>query len=280
MKALSEYLDYKEYIQARIKALPKQGRGEFRRLAQALGVHTTLISQIFNGPRDLTLEQAQEVCEYFVLSEREARIFLLLVDYARAGTVKLKAHFKREISRLQLEAQDLQKRLTQDKTLTPEEQARFYSRWTYSGIRLFSSVLTKQQARDPVRAISEALELHPSHVAQVLEYLVDRGLIKKPDGRAGFELGAQRIHVASDTPWVMQHHRNWRALTLARAEKSNAVPADDLLFTSPLTIAEADRPKVRKLILGLIDDVAQVVKGSDADSLSVLNIDWLKIAGN
>ncbi|MGH1468660.1 MAG: helix-turn-helix domain-containing protein, partial [Bdellovibrionales bacterium] len=66
-----DYLDYKAFIKAYVKELPKEGRGEYGRLAKASQISSTLVSQVFNGDRDLTLEQSFLVSEYLNLSVDE-----------------------------------------------------------------------------------------------------------------------------------------------------------------------------------------------------------------
>lgn len=52
---LHNYNDYKEFINEWILSLPKNGRGKYLEIATELNAHTTLISQVFKGSRDLTM---------------------------------------------------------------------------------------------------------------------------------------------------------------------------------------------------------------------------------
>ena len=85
-KALFEYSDYKLYLSDKIDGMPKHGRGERSKLAEALRCHLAYVSQVLKGEAQLSLEQADIINQYFDHSPDEADFFLLLVQAARAGT--------------------------------------------------------------------------------------------------------------------------------------------------------------------------------------------------
>lgn len=299
-----EFDDYRDFVLARVAALPKGGRGEFRRLATSLGVHTTLISQVFSKARgrDLTIEQGAAMAEHWGLPEKEAQYLVALVERARAGTPTLRRMIERRLSTLREEARELSTRLPQDRKLTEKEQAVFYSRWTYSGVRLLAPLMrstassivgqatsmatgsaTKSKAGSPsssgsVESIASKLGLSREHVAEVLEFLQVHGLLVQSVS-GDWNLGANKIHVSSDSPLVGQHHRNWRMRALSRLESVHRLPADELMFTMPMSVADADRPRIRQLMLTLIDEVCRIVDGSEPDCLACVNLDFVKLAG-
>ena len=53
-----EFDSYKDYVKTHVESLPNGGRGEWGRIARAIGVNSTMVSQIFKGPKDLSIEQA------------------------------------------------------------------------------------------------------------------------------------------------------------------------------------------------------------------------------
>ena len=97
MSAIFEFEDYKKFVQSWIKASPSGGHGKYREIAKALSAHTTTISQVFNGEKDLTIEQAHLMAEFLGFNALETRYFLLLVQLERAGTHRLKLYYKKEI---------------------------------------------------------------------------------------------------------------------------------------------------------------------------------------
>ena len=79
---------------------PDLGRGSIKKMAAALKVHPSLISQVLNGIKDFTSEQANDLAIFFGLKERETEYFLCLVNIERAGNTRLKAFLQNKLGRL------------------------------------------------------------------------------------------------------------------------------------------------------------------------------------
>src|SRR2546430_13286005 len=94
---LFEFTEYKQYVQNWLKNMPKNGHGQLSRIAKHLNISSVSVSHIFNGPRELSEEQAVELAEFFGFSELESEYFLLLVQLERAGTHKLKTKIKNKM---------------------------------------------------------------------------------------------------------------------------------------------------------------------------------------
>jgi hypothetical protein len=95
-----EYTSYKSYVCDRIKTLPRGGYGEFRRIALALSMHTTTVSQVFRKHKNLTYEQAARLCRLWQMSELESDYFLTLVEWERAGVGELRELLEMRLRRL------------------------------------------------------------------------------------------------------------------------------------------------------------------------------------
>ncbi len=52
-----KFKDYRQYVTSKIKNMPRGGRGEYLRIAKSLSLHTSTVSQIFKGQKNLTLAQ-------------------------------------------------------------------------------------------------------------------------------------------------------------------------------------------------------------------------------
>jgi uncharacterized protein (TIGR02147 family) len=266
-----EFESYKAFVRARIEAMPGRGRGEFRAIARKLRMHTTLVSQVFRGPRELTPEQACDLCGFWGLSGLETEMFLALVQYERAGTTSLRAAVLQQLRQIRQRADKLAYRLPQEKVLRPETQQIFYSNWHYSAIRLLTSIADFND----VDAIANHLGLARNVVAEALEFLVNHALCKRLAG-GKVKMGPQRTHLPADSPMITRHHLNWRVRNLSRLQTEN-LGEDEILFTAPLSISVKDARKVRKKILEFTEGLSQVVKDTDPEKVCVLNIDWLNI---
>ena len=140
MANIFEFGDYKSFINLWISNKGKAGRGEFRRISKALHIHPTLVSHIFRGDKELSMEQASLLCRYLELDSFETDFLLLLVQRAKSGSVELSKILDRQITQYQNRAKSLVNRVTSNMKLTEEDKAIFYSNWYYSGIRLLTSI--------------------------------------------------------------------------------------------------------------------------------------------
>ena len=91
---LYNYDNYKEYVNDWISSQTNAGRGKYLELSKYLGMHTTLISQIFKGDRELNHDQGFKLCEYFGFSDLETEYFLLLISVNKAANYKLVDYYK------------------------------------------------------------------------------------------------------------------------------------------------------------------------------------------
>lgn len=248
--------------------MPKKGYGQGRKLALYLGVHTTLVSQVLQGPKVFTLEQAASTAEFLGLTELETEYFLGLVQLERAGNEALRKTLRRQLQNLRDRSRELSERLQGEKVLGEEQKARFYSDWVYSAIRQMVAVPGHGEAS----AIAISLGLPLPRVNEALEFLLRAGLVKEARGQ--LETGPQSTHLESSSPWVRVHHLNWRE----KAIEALSTPSDrDLHYTAPMTLSVADFLKVRELIAQLLQTVDQVVIPSPSEQLGCLTIDWFSV---
>ena len=232
-------------------------------------MHTTFISQVFRGSKELSLEHAAALCDFFGFTEQESEFFVTLVEFSRATTPRLQKLIQNRIDQIRRRAKDLSERLPQDRRLTEVERATFYSNWYYSGIRLAASLPDGTSAE----AIAAKLGLPRPLVVHVLAFLLENSLLC--GNKDGFKLGPQRTHLESDSPFINGHHRNWRHMAMTRHDQ---IGSDELVFTAPLTIARKEINSVRGEIQKLIEQVSGVVATTTPDMLACLNIDWVIIA--
>lgn len=258
--------DFRPIIQSWAKA---RGRGEFRRISLSLGMHTTLVSQIVNGRKNLTEEQASRLCSYMGLTTLESDYFLKLVQIDRAGTEELRSIYRRQLMQLRMQANEAKNWVPATEELSDSDRAIYYSSWQYSLVRLITSIDHFQT----VESISLYLKLSPSRVREILDFLVSRGLCKEcPSGR--YARTGKNTHIEANSPLSIRHHQNWRAKSLDFHEKMSPT---DLAFTAPISISKKDFSRVRSILLNTISEIAKIVEASPSEETAYLGIDWFKI---
>lgn len=167
-KNLYEYRSYKRYLYDTITEKPSNGRGERSKIAKILNCHLAYVSQVLNGPAQLSLEQADALNEYLGHSPSEADFFLLLVQVERAGTESLKKRFLKRVEQIVSERELLKNRLKDQKELSKDIQPEYYSYWYYTAIH-FLIACPEFQTKE---ALCEKLSLPMPIVTQVLEFLL------------------------------------------------------------------------------------------------------------
>jgi uncharacterized protein (TIGR02147 family) len=263
-----DFDDYKPFVRELIKGMPHGGRGQYRAMAKHLRVHTTLLSHVFRGSKELTAEQGCALASFLKLVELDSDYLLALIERNRAGTHQLKTAVTRRMTQLRERRLQLEHRIPGARSLSGEERATFYSQWYYSAVRLTSSLPGMGDAS----AIAERLRMPVELVRDVLEFLLKSNLIRRSGDH--FELVAKRTHLGASSPLAAAHHRNWRVVAMNRYERMSS---RDFAFTSPVTLSRADAAHVREVLVGAVSAVTKLVEPSPSESLCLLNIDWLEL---
>jgi uncharacterized protein (TIGR02147 family) len=267
-KTLFEFNDYKSFVKSWISSLPKQGYGQFRKIAEHLGISSVAVSHIFNGPRDLSTEQALELSEHLGLSELESEYFIQLVGLERAGTHKLKERIRAKLRRIREQAHELDERLPHDHQLDESARAQFYSQWYYSGIRLLTSI----DGFNRIDAIADHLQISPTRVRMVVDFLLRHGLCVEDSGK--IRMGPKRTHLESSSPLVSRHHANWR---LKGVQNNEELRPEELFYTGPMTLSLHTMANIREDLVKLLERTIAKVEPSAPEHLACLNIDWFLI---
>jgi uncharacterized protein (TIGR02147 family) len=264
-----QHSNYKKYLREYIEQLPRQGRGQINRLAEHLGVNSTLISQVLNGPKDFTLEQGILVTEYLGLPNLEAEYFLLLIQIERAGIAKLKDHFRAKAAAAKAASMEVKNRVSTDGVLSDQDRAVFYSSWIYSAVRLYCS-LGEGKSFDE---ICQRFELDRTRALSILEFLLKANLCKH-EGTL-YKIGMQKIHLEQGSPYLGRHYSNWRLRAIQRGEN---LSKDELMFTAPFSIHPKDFAQLREEMLELIQKLYKRVGETDPEEIACVNIDlfWIQ----
>lgn len=260
-----EFDNYKKFMQNWLQMQPKKGRGLAVKISEYLSISTVLFSQIFNGDKNLSLEHSILLADYLGLQREERGYFLLLVNYEKAGSQKLRDHFRIEIKSIQeLKLENLKEIIKQDIKLGEADKAIFYSSWLYSAIRLQVSI----DGFNSVDKIAEKFSIPRQEALKKLEFLVEKKLCVLD--KTGYQMGPQRTHLEADSPFVKQRQISWR---LKAFEKMEQADKNQLFYTAPMSISKEHYVELRKRITEVIAELNQKVTEKKPEKLSVLNID-------
>ncbi|MES2802076.1 MAG: TIGR02147 family protein [Bdellovibrionota bacterium] len=268
-KDIFSFKDYKAYINHKILLLPKGGRGARIALAKAISSPVSHISQVLNGNSHLSYEQAEAMNEFLGHTEEEADFFLLLIQYARAGSTALSKRLHQQILRALQKRTLLKDRLGVKTEISSADQATFYSSWIYGAIHVMVSI-PKFQTRE---AIAAYLGLTLKHVGEILEFLMSLGLVIKDS--SGYVIGKSRIHLGNDSPMISKFHTNWRMKAIQSFEKEDF--KNNLHYSSVVTLSDNDFLKIKSLLVNYIAEIKTIIKDSKEEGVHSFSIDFFKM---
>lgn len=263
------YESYKQFVNDWIAEQPKEGYGQLKKMAEAIKVHSVVLSQVFRGDRDLTCEQAIALAKFIGLSELERDYFLLQVQHARAGTVELKKVLEKQLSALKHQSSSIKNRI-QHQGLSDSARATFYSHWYYSAISLGLSIPQFGNAQK----VADELGVDRAVAAEAVRFLIETQINVEKNGK--FDLGPRVTHVGHDSPHVFRHHTNWRLRALQSLESKNE---NNLHYTGPMALSAAAAEEIREELIKLIERATAKAARSDSEVLRCLTLDWFRING-
>jgi len=269
MSDLFEFQDYKAYLRAAIKAMPNKGRGTRLALANKISCPASHVSQVLSGNSHFSMEQAEAVSGFLGHTDEEANFFLLLLQFSRAGTSALRKRLEKQLRQATQQRRFLKNRLDVKDSISPEDQGKFYSSWLYSAIHVIVSI-EKFQTKD---SISDHLGISAKRTAEILEFLLSLGLVVKANGR--YSMGKARIHLGSDSPLISKLHTNWRMKAIQSLEKEDV--ANDLHYSSVVTISEQDSERIKSLLVKAITDAKETIKESKEEGIHCFSLDFFRI---
>jgi uncharacterized protein (TIGR02147 family) len=263
------FKDYRVFLRHYIDSQPNKGRGQISKLAAALEVSPTLISQILMGSKEMTLEQSIQVVEFLGLTAFETDYFMSLVNHSRAGNDSLKKYWQKKITLLLDDHNKVIRRVQPKKHLTENDRSIFYSSPLYTAIRLFASTGESGRSLDE---ICERFELSRQKTVEILQFLVEANLVNQEASL--YKMGAQSTHLEFGSPHLLKHHTNWRLRSIQTHE---VLSPEELMYTAPVSISREDFKLLREELLKFIQAFLKKVHASPAEEVACLNIDWFWI---
>lgn len=254
--------DYKDYVKT---ALSSKGHGVRLQLAQALNCQSAYITRVLNHDAHLSIEQALETSGFLHLNQEEEDYFLLLVQYSKAGTKKLKDFTRKKIKETREKRALLSNRINIKDELDEVTQAKYYSKWYYAAIHI---LVTVPSFRDK-ESIGTYLNIPISVVNEAVEFLLSVGLIAL--SKDGFVTGKSQVFLKGDSPFIVQHHENWR---LRAIDNITTGTRNNVHFSSVYSLSKKDFEIIKEKLLSHIQEIRGIVKASPEEEVCILNVDF------
>lgn len=265
---LLDFSDYKAFLAEKITHEAALDRTYRTRLSEHVRCQPSYLSQVLNGKPDFTLEQAHRLCQFLAFDKVEARLFLLLVEKSRAGTVELKHFFTEQIDELKKDRFDFKRRLKKTDDIAEEDRHKYYSAWFYSAIYVILSIPQYQD----LEAIARRLNLPRELVAETVRFLEESGLIESEAGR--YRVTKKRPHLERSSMFIQRHHINWRSQALASAEKN--LPGD-MHYSTVAALSVADFEKIKEVFVSAIARTSEIIRPSAEEEIVAVTLDLFRL---
>jgi uncharacterized protein (TIGR02147 family) len=263
-----KYTNYKQYLRDNLRVQGRETKGLRLKLSNFIGCQPSYLSQVLNSKPQLNLEQAIKVNQFFTHDSTEAKYFMTLVEYARAGSRDLQNYFMQQLNEIKDARLNLKKRLKDTEEVPLEDQHKYYSAWFYSAIHVILSIEAYQ---DPQK-IAERLNLPIELVVETIYFLEQVGLIQKSGHR--YEVTKKRLHLGRESIFIQRHHINWRSQVLQSVEKNLS---DDLHYSNTIAIAKSDFKKIKESFVNAIEEARNIIRPSKEEDVYTIALDVFRL---
>lgn len=262
-----DYLDYRGYLLAR---LGDEGSrtGLRKKLAEAIPVHTTFVSQVLKGRAEFSLEQAEAINVFFEHTDDEGEYFLLLLLQDRAGSKKLKARFTTKIRLMRDERINIKKRLEADAEVSLKDRERFYSSYLYGAVHVLAAIPKYRT----VEALATALRLPRAQLQEIVDFMLRIGVLKEAKGE--LVPGSAHVHLGNDSELILKHHSNWRLHTLSNLQ---VLDRNNLHYSACLSLSEKDVFRVKESLLQNLKANIEIIGASQEEVGYVMSFDFYRL---
>jgi len=267
-KPVFEFANYRKYLVERLGS-PGTRTGLRQKACEAIGCHSTYLSQVLSEKIHLSLEYAEALNEFFEHSSEAAEFFLLLVLRGRSGTKSLSSRFDAQIQEALAARSVIRNRIHDTSEIAPKHRDRFYSNWIYGALHVLVGIKEFQT----FDALMRATGLNSKRLSTELEFMLQTGLITESQGR--YETGPKMVHLGSESNLVSRHHTNWRFHTIQTL--SAAMPTD-LHYSAAMSLSSEAAQGVREGLLQLLEKQLKVVESSKEEIAYVYSFDFYQLS--
>jgi len=264
--SIFDHSDYRSFLTASFSDTGGKSRGKVTAIAKLLRVHTTFVSLVFKGSRELSLEHAVQLGAYLALNQLEMEYFVYLLIHSKSGSLGLTTHAQAKLNRLQESVSQKSTKFQEDVRLPAEERAIFYSSWHYSAIRLYVSAGKEGRT---ISDVSTHFDMNRTQVAEAIQFLVRAKLLLEKEDR--YHVGTKRTFLEKKHPLLKSHLTNWRLKALQSFE---GMGEEEQMFTSSFSISKKDFLQIKVLLIELKNKVSDLIDHTEAEDVACLNIDF------
>ena len=262
-----EFVDYRSYLTSKLGAEGSR-TGLRKKLAAAIPVHTTFVSQVLKGRTEFSLEQAEAINLFLEHTDDEGEYFILLILKDRSENDKLKKRFEKKIQVMRDERLNIKNRLDTTDSISDKDREKFYSSAIYGVIHVLVAIPQFQS----IEALSEATKLSRSRIREILDFMTRIGVLKEEGAK--FFSGSNHVHLGNDSELILKHHSNWRYHTISNLQ---FLDRDDVHYSAGLSLSIEDAFRVKESILTNLKHNVDIISKSKEEVAYVMCLDFYKL---
>lgn len=267
-----QYYEYKSIVRDYLKTpLMKKRRKNWSALGKFLNVNSSNLSRIFSGERDLSLDQAYGVCDFFSWEEMESDYFLFLVMRSRAQSESFRKKIDKKLDRLRYEMEKQQTEYSLEKggaQVSDTAKLQLFSDWTTLAVAMLTDIPGHQNPNK----IAQRLSLTESRVQTILKTLVETKVCtQNPDGTYRY-LGSSFLE--KNSPIMAAYLTQWRLRSISGLSSRNE---RDIHTSSVASVSTQDYERIRSEIQQFRKRFIEIAKESKPEMLICLNLDWFEV---
>lgn len=257
--------DYKEIIAFYVHK-NKSVKGYQKKLAQAAKVIPSFISQVLNGDRHLTADQAANLTKFWSLDTIQTEYFLTLVYLARCGSKSYQEFLEQKLREIKTKLQSEVKQ-REAYIVDKSTQIQYFTNWLFQAVHM---LMTIPKYSSPQK-IANRLKINESSVLKSLEILSEIGLVEKKNDR--WIIIKEQLHLPKESMLHWNFQNAWRQYSMTKLSLDSA----DLNYTFVMSTSKKNYEKLKNLLIQLIAEADQIAKGGDEEEVYCLNLDFFII---
>ncbi len=265
---LFEYTDYKAYLRALIKNSDIKGFNS--RLAESAGCQKSYFSNSLHGKSHLLPDHIYGISEFLKLLDDEQEYLALILDYQRANLTHYKKSLLKKIQTRQAAWKDLKNRVQQKPLKSDDESVyqSYYSNYLFAALHVAVSIPVLQDLKN----LSHHFGMPERLILEKLVILEQMGLVEKKNSKWLWKSGS--LHLPKISPWIQNHHSNWRMQALADLPYDKS---ESLHYSLIQSISASDADKLRFQIIRWIEDFQKISGPSKPEELICFNLDFFNM---
>ncbi len=269
-RLIYHYQDYVEFLVDWIQSRPRKGRGIQAKMAEFVGCYPVHINRVLKRSAHLTMEQTARLINYMEMGDLEGQYFFHLVEMGRARNNELREFLRNRLAEIKGKWEISQFEHKGERLgLTREDYEIYYESWLFEAIDKLVSIPKYQK----VGPICDYLNLSKGEVLRVLNFLIEKGLIKKEGDRYIRDLTVTVNLPPAEIFWK-KHHTQWRhkAISSFDHEKENNLSINVLT-----SLSEEDVPRLIKFLHEKAEEMLKIIEKSPREELRCICIDFFKV---